>query len=104
MGRDSDPHLRRGFTAAILRYLVPEVKRDDPLWYSISTTIYQDLVNIDFISRDHGGWNAVSLYDLDVAVIPLPGFHDIDRCSIRSRNATFWLLSRQVVESSNGAK
>ena len=84
----------RGFAAAIFRYFIPEVQCYDPLRNSIPTTIDEDFVDVDLVWHDSRRRRRISLYDLDITVVPLSRLGDIDGSSIRARNATLWLLKR----------
>ena len=73
--------------------LIPKVERDDPLGHAISASIDKDLIGIDLFRHTGRRWGNVSLDDLDVAVVPLSGFGDVDWCGMHSWYATLRLLN-----------
>ena len=73
--------------------LIPKVERDDPLGHAISTSIDKDLIGIDLFRHTGRRRGNVSLDDLDVAVVPLSGFGDVDGCGMHQWYATLWLLN-----------
>lgn len=71
--------------------LVPEIHSNHPLWYSVSSSVDQDLVNIHLRRR---GCRCLRLDDLNVAIIELPGLSDLYWGSIVLRDSLLGLLER----------
>jgi len=78
---------------------IPKVEPDHSLGDSVPPP-----VNCNFISQNllllRG--KVVALHNLDVTVVPLTGFSDLNETSILFRNAPFWFLTNVSVLQTTG--
>lgn len=81
-------HSRLRVSAPVLGNLIPEVKRDDPLWDSITATVDEDLIDVQLRRHNDRRGRRVRVRDLDDAVVPLMRLGDLDGCRMSSWNAT----------------
>ena len=74
-------------------HFVPEIKCDDPLRDAIAATVDEDFINVDPFRNKCWRRSGVGLNHLDVAVVPLSGFGDVDGRGMHPWYATLWLLN-----------
>lgn len=72
----------------IFAYLAPEVEHNDAFGNPVSSPINHHLVKDEPFCHRCGLW----MYNLDIAVVPLIGFSDIDRRSALLWNTSLTLL------------